>query len=54
MSTMLDVITQAQIWNLVLQVVEERQMGLLAVTHNRALAERVCTRIIDLEQINKL
>lgn len=54
MSTMLDVITQAQIWNLVLKIVEERQMGLLAVTHNRALAEKVCTRIIDLEQINKL
>ena len=52
MSTMLDVITQAQIWDIVLKAVEERQMGLLAVTHNRALAERVCTRIIDLKELN--
>lgn len=53
-STMLDVITQAQIWNYLLEVVKEREMGLLAVTHNKALAERICTRIIDLESINSL
>lgn len=46
MTTMLDVITQAQIWELVLKIVEERNMGLLAVTHNPDLARRVCTRII--------
>ena len=43
-STMLDVITQAQIWNLMLHEVEKRKIGLLAVTHNMALAEQVCTR----------
>ena len=48
MSTMLDVITQAQIWNLVLKEVEQRQLGLLMVTHNRALADRVCQRVVDL------
>jgi len=48
MSTMLDVITQAQIWNLVMDVVQTRNIGLLLVTHNKALAERLCTRIIDL------
>lgn len=47
-STMLDVITQAQIWNKILQEAEERQMGILAVTHNRALAERICSRVYDL------
>jgi peptide/nickel transport system ATP-binding protein len=51
-STMLDVITQAQIWNYLLEVVEERKIGLLVVTHNRALADRICTRIVDLESIN--
>ena len=50
MSTMLDVITQAQIWNLMLREVEERQLGLLMVTHNRALAGRVCDRLIDLKE----
>lgn len=48
MSTMLDVITQAQIWNLVLKAVEQRQLGLLMVTHNRALADRVCQRVVEL------
>lgn len=52
MSTMLDVITQAQIWDLVLSEVERRNLGLLVVTHNKALADQVCDRIIDLKQLN--
>lgn len=50
MSTMLDVITQAQIWDLMLRIVEKRNMGMLVVTHNMALAERICTRIIQPDQ----
>lgn len=48
MSAMLDVITQAQIWGLMLQEARERDLGLLVVTHDRALADRVCTRIVEL------
>lgn len=51
-STMLDMITQAQIWQLVLSVVKERNMGMIVVTHNEALAKRVCTRIIHLPALN--
>ena len=47
-STMLDVITQAQIWNKILEEAAAQTMGLIAVTHNRALANRVCTRVYDL------
>ena len=47
-STMLDVITQAQIWNVVLDRAAEKNMGLVVVTHNMELAKRICTRIIDL------
>ncbi len=47
MSTMLDVITQAQLWNVVLEETEKRGVGLLVVTHNPHLAERVCTRVVD-------
>jgi len=47
-STMLDVITQAQIWNKILEEAASREMGLVAVTHNLSLAQRVCTRIYDL------
>lgn len=47
-STMLDVITQAQIWNAVLDEAKKRNMGIITVTHNRHLAERIATRTIEL------
>lgn len=49
-STMLDVITQAQIWNKILDEAAANNMGLLAVTHNMALAKCVCTRVYDLSK----
>lgn len=52
-STMLDVITQAQIWNIVLDEAAKRGMGIIAVTHNRYLAERICDKIIDLSKIDE-
>ena len=51
-STMLDVITQAQIWNLLLKISKKNDLGMLVVTHNIELAKRVCTRIIELPKIN--
>ena len=47
-STMLDVITQAQIWQVVLEEAERRNMGIIAVTHNRHLAKRIAGRVLDL------
>ena len=47
-STMLDVITQAQLWNLLLDEAEKRNMALIAVTHNRHLAARIAEKEIDL------
>lgn len=44
-TAMLDPITQAQIWNVLLAQVEERQLGLLIVSHDSVLLERLCTRI---------
>ncbi len=49
-STMLDVITQAQIWNVVLDEATRRNMGIIAVTHNKNLAERIATRMVDLSE----
>ena len=49
-STMLDVITQAQIWKVVLDEASRRNMGIIAVTHNRNLAQRIATRTIDLSE----
>ena len=47
-STMLDVITQAQIWNVVLEEAKKKNTGVIAITHNRYLAERIATRIVEL------
>ena len=47
-STMLDTISQAQIWELVLREAAKRDIGILAITHNRFLAGRIADRIIDL------
>ena len=49
-STMLDVITQAQIWNVVLEEAEKRNMGIIAVTHNWHVASRIADRIYDLSR----
>lgn len=53
-STMLDVITQAQIWHYLLDESERRGIGLVVITHNRHLAERVCETVIDLRQLNRI
>ena len=51
-STMLDVITQAQIWNVVLAEAERRNMGIIAVTHNMHLAKKIAHRVFDLSTGN--
>lgn len=47
-TTMLDAITQAAIWQLLLRVVAERELGLLVISHDVALLKRVCHRIVPL------
>ena len=46
-STMLDLITQSQIWNFLLKEVEERQIGLVVVSHSEPLLERIGVRRIQ-------
>lgn len=48
-TTMLDAITQVEIWDLVLNHMEGK--GLIVITHNRHLAEKICDTIFDLEQM---
>ncbi|MDO5362054.1 MAG: ATP-binding cassette domain-containing protein [Eubacteriales bacterium] len=45
-STMLDLITQSQIWNFLLEEVERREIGLIVVSHSAPLLERVADRTI--------
>ena len=50
-SAMLDLITQARLWRFLLDQGEERGLGMLIVSHDTALLERVCTRILTWEDI---
>ena len=52
MTTMLDAITQASIWQVIVKICRERNIGLLAVTHNHSLAERICDRIINFDELS--
>ena len=48
MTTMLDAITQALIWQTVLKRAKQREMGILVVSHDHYLLDQLCTRIVDL------
>ena len=48
MTAMLDANTQAQIWQVILQQVRQRNLGLLVISHDAPLVARLCTRVITL------
>lgn len=50
MTAMLDGITQAQIWHAVLDYARKQEMGVLVVSHEKSLINRLCTRVVDLTQ----
>lgn len=47
-TTMLDLVTQAQIWEFLLKELERRKITLLAVSHSPELLEKTCDRIVRL------
>lgn len=47
-STMLDALTQAQIWEFLLEYCKTEHVGLVVVTHSRALQQRLVTRVVNL------
>ncbi|MDF2960281.1 MAG: transporter related [Paenibacillus sp.] len=47
MTTMLDSVTQAQIWHAVLDTARKRGIGILVVSHERHLIQRLCSKVID-------
>ena len=53
MTTMLDVITQAQIWNVVLEHAARNNMGLVVISHEKELVEKLCNRIIHLDKLEE-
>lgn len=49
MTTMLDAITQAQIWNVVIDYCKKNSIGLIVISHDKDLVNIVCDRVINLE-----
>lgn len=55
-TSMFDAISQAQIWHSLLQEVEQQQKGMLVISHNQKLLEKICHRIVhfsDLTMANR-
>lgn len=50
-STMLDLITQGQIWNFLVEETERRRIGMVVVSHSQPLLDHVCTRQILLKEL---
>ncbi|MCA1945809.1 MAG: ATP-binding cassette domain-containing protein, partial [Desulfovibrio sp.] len=51
MTSMLDALTQAAIWNTVLTIARTRELGLLVISHDQALLDRLCHRRVDLSAV---
>lgn len=49
-STMLDLITQSQIWHFLIEETQKREIGMIVVSHSPELIEKVCTRTVWLER----
>lgn len=46
MTTMLDGITQAFIWKNLLKIVKERNLGLIVISHEKAIIEKICDKCL--------
>jgi len=52
-TTMLDAVTQVQIWNSLLKYAKKYKIGVLAVSHDSELLNRLADRTILLDDLNK-
>ena len=50
-STMLDAVTQARIWNVMLRHAHEQHLGLVVVSHSAPLLQRLGAQVLDLGQL---
>jgi peptide/nickel transport system ATP-binding protein len=51
-TTMLDAVTQVQIWDLVTTIAREQNIGILVVSHDKELVNRICDDVVYLSDIN--
>lgn len=54
MTTMLDAVTQVQIFESVINFIKQRNMGLLVVSHDKDLIDVICDDVIFLKDINNI
>lgn len=47
-TTMLDAITQARIWQFLTQICKKRSIGLLVVSHDPNLLKRICDKTVEI------
>lgn len=52
MTAMLDAITQAQLWQAILNFARQRNAGLLVISHEVALLSRLCDRMVAMPGLN--
>lgn len=53
-TTMLDSISQAQICHLLIHFAKKHGLGILFISHNKALVNKAADRVVDLTEINKI
>ncbi|QAT42675.1 ABC transporter ATP-binding protein [Aminipila luticellarii] len=51
MTAMLDAITQAQIWQAVLEYAKLRHIGILVISHDSFLMDKICSRKVSLTHL---
>ena len=49
-STMLDLITESQIWHFLIEETQRRGIGMIVVSHDSELVEKVCTRVVRMNK----
>lgn len=50
-TAMLDLVTQSEIWRVILEETEKRGIGMLIVSHSESLLDQVCTRRLGPEAL---
>ena len=48
MTTMLDAVSRAQLWELVLDYARKHRIGVIVISHDTLLVKQLCTRAVDL------
>ncbi|WLE96213.1 MAG: ATP-binding cassette domain-containing protein [Candidatus Electrothrix communis] len=51
-TAMLDAISQAQVWQVLLETVKQEQLGMLVISHNRELLKRVCHTTVTMNELS--